>query len=93
MGDKIQRKVEGRDSEHGTDRNPTKNAKMRIHAGRPVEWDNLAWNSLGLFRCDGEGLDGTRDFPTCIRNGLSRFASHDPGKFFPSIVERSSNAL
>ena len=50
MSDEIQRKIKRCDAEYRTDRKSTKNAEMRICSRRPVKRDDVARNTLGLFR-------------------------------------------
>ena len=66
---------------------------MGIGSRRPIQWNHLTWDALGLFRCHGERLHGPIHFPPGIRDRFPRFSGHHLGEFLAAIVQRSGNVL
>ena len=87
MSHKIQGEIKRGDAEYGSDRKPAKNAEMGISPRHPVERNNIAGNTLGLFCRHSERLDGPTDFPFGIGDRLPRLSRDQPSKLVASIVD------
>ena len=89
--DQIERKIEGRDAQHRTDRHPTSQAEIPIHAGRPVQRDDFSADSFRLLAGDQEGLNRARHLAPRIRQGLACLGHHQPRELFLPLPQDLCN--
>src|SRR5205085_11692719 len=74
VSDEIQREVERRDAEHGTDRKPLVERAVALVTGKNVRRNELARETLGLLGGEREGIETARDLPARERDRFPGFS-------------------